>query len=542
MAVNLNDFKLEIRVLKSLTSENETVKALAFGRVRDESFDSGATQETFKLIKTYAKLGEIPTWENLITDRRLSEDTYNQIYAQKVTEARNRAEVEIILRQLDEYRQRRAVFEMAEKAYLGIQANEDVEVLLNNANEELSNARITHTSDSDMFSIGGQEGSRTFSKIFKDIKKGNAIQKIPTGIETFDKVNGGVPEGSAFVIGAPSGEGKSALALNLAINMANSGVPVCYVSMEMDSAQTFTRYMSILTAIPVVEIENAKYLSGEKLQRIDRAIAIHNASLRMNGGRFVIKTPFQDLSVEELLYGLKPFGFKVIVMDYLTLFRGLSGERAWELIGEAVRLSKRIADLNKCACVPVVQTDKDGDPRFSQMIKDNASLMWTWGAVKDPKKNKPDSVESFDVFMNKTRNQVPVPLKLFRKFSIMQITDNPHDIGRPWIEQVPNYEELEKLSIRELDRIGTQKPGYWVDFIQLNYIQIKQAISRTDFKTRTCSQNRQVYRGLIPHKINTKRTKKDAMTYKNNNVVKGGGFSAKRSAVMLRGGIASSRR
>lgn len=545
MVLRLQNLKLEIRVLKTLTSNNESLQSMCFSRIRDESFDSAETQEAFARIKAYAKLGSIPSWNNFIHDTKLTEDTFNLLSNQKVTEARDRIDANIILGELDEFRQRREVYAMCEDVFTGLSRGGEIQELMNDATERLSRARIANTSETDMFSIGSGAGPKVFKKIFKNLK-GDGIEKIPTGIETYDKVNGGVPIGSCFVIGAPSGEGKSAFALNIAINMASSGANVCFGSFEMNESQTTSRYLGALTAIPVIKIENQALTPAEE-EKIDRAIAIHDASLRMTGGKFTIKVPTSDLTIEEFLFGLKPFGFKVIVIDYLTLLRGMTGERAWEAIGEGVRLCKRIAELYRCVVIPVVQTDDDGDPRFSKMIKDNASLMWTWGKVKskdgDGKKTTRDQVETFDVAMGKTRNQVPVPLKIFRKFSVMQMTDNPRAINQPWIETVPYYDELEKLTIKELENYGEKRPDQkLLDFI---YVRKPFIVKAAKTMGRVPSNRSYVnHANSLRQRRNVINKNADPRKYLTLTKVKPatGGFSAKSGAIVLRGGIASSHR
>lgn len=60
--------------------------------------------------------------------------------------------------------------------------------------------------------------------------------------------------------------------------------------------------------------------------------------------------------------------------------------------------------------------------------------------------------------MPKSRNQTPVPMKVYRRFDIMQMTDNPNFLGRRWIEKVPHYDYLEKLSNAELIKVAVQMP------------------------------------------------------------------------------------
>ena len=496
-ANNLGDIKLEIRALKALTSDNENLQSMAFSRLRDDTFSFPPAQEAFARIKAYAKMGAIPAWENFLSDTRLSDDSVQALTAITVTGPKSRAEADIIFNELHQYRAVRSVYEMAEDIYTAVKSKSKLEVvgMLDMIAERVANARIVGNAEDNLIRTGDAQGAKALLKVMQKVHKGQGVTTIPTGFDSFDRINIGVPDGSCFVIGAPSGEGKSVLAVNLATAMATSGAKVCLVSLEMNREQVWIRIIASLLALKVNDISTNK-LSIQKWDEIERAVKILGASLRLSKGMLDIYTPEVDPDIEELLFGLKPYGYKVIIIDYLSLLRGFDGDQFWLKLGNAVRLCKRFAEINGMTIVPVVQTDEDGKARFSGMIKDNASLMWTWGKVKDDKKAKPDQMETFDVQMPKSRNQTPFLMKLYRRFDLMQITDNVHAIGKRWIEKIPYYDILEKMSDEELEDTGVvhadQKHRDWLAK-RSKSLRAKFAADRT--KRTTAVKQRDYYIG-----------------------------------------------
>lgn len=70
---------------------------------------------------------------------------------------------------------------------------------------------------------------------------------VPSGLRTFDKLlGGGFINGGLHVIGARPAVGKSALALQIALNAAKAGTKVLYISLEMDAEDCTARLVGNL--------------------------------------------------------------------------------------------------------------------------------------------------------------------------------------------------------------------------------------------------------------------------------------------------------
>jgi replicative DNA helicase len=80
-----------------------------------------------------------------------------------------------------------------------------------------------------------------------------------TGFKTIDRLYGGFFKGQLIVIGARPSVGKSALAGQMAMNMARSGAQVGFISLEMSNNEIAARFASIDTNISFTEIFRGLY-------------------------------------------------------------------------------------------------------------------------------------------------------------------------------------------------------------------------------------------------------------------------------------------
>lgn len=73
------------------------------------------------------------------------------------------------------------------------------------------------------------------------LENGVDTMRIPTGIEEFDYVTGGLYKGELTVGAGRPGDGKTAVAMQIAMNAALAGKHVCFFSLEMTALQTMNR-------------------------------------------------------------------------------------------------------------------------------------------------------------------------------------------------------------------------------------------------------------------------------------------------------------
>ena len=161
---------------------------------------------------------------------------------------------------------------------------------------------------------------------------------LSTGYTTLDAKMGGLEKGSVTLFAGETSNGKSALATNVAVNIAKTGTGVLYISLEMTRRQMIER----LDAIAGDEWEAMNLLLQESFD-------------------------LDYKSLEPLLKNAKELGgVEMVVLDYLQyLGRGMNLE-------EVAKMSKTIKSLAlkyDIAFLVIVSLRK-GDGKFKRQWKD----------------------------------------------------------------------------------------------------------------------------------------------------------------------------
>jgi replicative DNA helicase len=121
--------------------------------------------------------------------------------------------------------------------------------------------------DSAGLSVIGSSINDTLETILKecdDQEAGISPIAISTGFADLDAHMGGWHRGDFVVIGATPGMGKSAFAVSTCLEIAKSGHPVAFFSLEMTTAQMQTRCLSMTSRVDSGKIRDRKLTQEEK--------------------------------------------------------------------------------------------------------------------------------------------------------------------------------------------------------------------------------------------------------------------------------------
>jgi len=136
---------------------------------------------------------------------------------------------------------------------------------------------------------------------------------IPTGFPSIDKLlGGGVRRRDLIVLGGDIGSGKSALALGIALRVAQQGLGVAFLSGEMDEERLMERALAIEGRVAVDELRSATLN--------DQARAgVGGAAVRLRGLPLTI-LPLAASDLETAVERLDVLRqLAVVVVDYLQL-------------------------------------------------------------------------------------------------------------------------------------------------------------------------------------------------------------------------------
>lgn len=173
---------------------------------------------------------------------------------------------------------------------------------------------------------------------------------IPTGLGKLDRVLSGLREQQLIILAARPAMGKTAFALNVALNAAMSGVPVVIFSLEMS-------YTSLSDRLIISEgCLNADYYRNARLNETEES-EMCDAVNRLSDLPIIIDdTP--GLSISQIKSRAKNLQRKgkcgFIVIDYLQLVSMTSKNKSYTREQEVTQCSNEAKKLAKSLNIPVL--------------------------------------------------------------------------------------------------------------------------------------------------------------------------------------------
>ena len=219
----------------------------------------------------------------------------------------------------------------------------------------------------------------------ENMPKGSGITGISSGYTDFDTMTSGFHGSDLLILAARPAMGKTAFALNLALNMARQKKGVLVFSLEMSNAQLYQRLLAIETKIPLTKIREARLSENEW------AVLANGVGRLADLPFYISDTPGVNiLEIKAISRRLKAEGkLDAIVIDYLQLITGSDtgrGKNREQEISEISRSLKIIAKeldipvltLSQLSRAPELRADKRpmlSDLRESGAIEQDADIV-----------------------------------------------------------------------------------------------------------------------------------------------------------------------
>ncbi len=234
---------------------------------------------------------------------------------------------------------------------LGYRENDDVEVLLDQAEKTLFN--VSQTFLADRFVHIKDILNKTYEKIsdLHDPETKEKYRGIPTGFKSLDNILSGLQPSDLVVIAARPSMGKTALALNIAQNIAKRGKAVGLISLEMSKEQLVERMFCSLLSVDSWKMRTGR-LTDEDFSKIGSIMDELNSMKifiddSMGNSISELKAKARRLKMES--------GLDVLVIDYLQLMSsGSVSNYQVNRVQEISEISRSLKSLARDLSIPIV--------------------------------------------------------------------------------------------------------------------------------------------------------------------------------------------
>lgn len=243
--------------------------------------------------------------------------------------------------------------------------------IYNNLKEVSSN--VLNVYESAIVSKGGTKSVKDimlehFNKIRENIQNdSDEIEgSYSTGFDAWDEHLGFFSDTDLIIVPGRPSMGKTALSIQLALNMAKKGVEVLYFSVEMDETDITMRLLSNLSKVSFKKIKSLDLTEDESI-KVEKAIAkLENLQIQINSSISNIdELKFEHKKwYNNTIKGKNKKG--IVIVDYLQKLE-ISGRervtRAEEISRISSTLKKDIAKKFKTPVVALAQLNRELEKR-----------------------------------------------------------------------------------------------------------------------------------------------------------------------------------
>ena len=176
----------------------------------------------------------------------------------------------------------------------------------------------------------------------------NEKRQLKLGYEEFDK-DLNLSQNDLLIIGAGSGTGKTAFALNLLLKLCED-YQCIYFNMEMSKDILYKRLIAIKTGISLKDLNNAKKLSSNDLRKISVVSSDLENIILINGS---VNTPI----VKKNILNIKTDKHIVVFLDHIGLIKA-SGNSLYEKMTNVAKDLRTICLDCNCTIIGLCQLSR----------------------------------------------------------------------------------------------------------------------------------------------------------------------------------------
>ena len=190
--------------------------------------------------------------------------------------------------------------------------------------------------------------SDTVQTIMKRVQNRGELSGVTTGFTDLNSLLGGFQKSDLVLLAARPSMGKTALAVNLAVNAAKAGKKVAMFSLEMSKTQIGQRILASFAQMNLSSLFKGELEGQDLVNLITASHELSKYSLHIDDTAAIslieLKAKLRRLKMEE--------GLDLVVIDYLQLMT--TGERIENRVQEISQISRGLKAIAKELDVPVL--------------------------------------------------------------------------------------------------------------------------------------------------------------------------------------------
>ena len=199
------------------------------------------------------------------------------------------------------------------------------------------------------------------------------LEGVPTGIRQLDRSSLGLKPGDLVILGAETGHGKTAFALNVArAACLDSAHKVLYVNTEMSREQIARRWGAMLSSVALNQIRAGSVTNEQK----ETVVQAYNRLRR--AGFYPCSVPTLTPAKLDILARKAKLQKDVdlIIVDYVGRMEKVQKDMTeWQVLERIIKTQKIMAQTLGVAVLVLVQLNEDGSLQGAKRMKNECDLM-----------------------------------------------------------------------------------------------------------------------------------------------------------------------
>ena len=200
----------------------------------------------------------------------------------------------------------------------------------------------------------------TTQAIFDSLTEGETGRGMATGLPRIDEAQKGLRPGELTILAARTAHGKSALAMQIARQVAGAGTPVSILTLEMDAVSLTERLLAQESGVDVQRVKDGTAKEGDLATVFDAIGALHNLPVTFSVSPATTLPVVRQVVARWADAGL----CHLLVVDYLQLVslgRG-GGNRAYE-VGAVAQALRDLAQQHRIHVLALAQLNRSVEHR-----------------------------------------------------------------------------------------------------------------------------------------------------------------------------------